>query len=199
MEIRNASKSQARSIARLIMQAMSDDCCRHFMGPGYELSDFEEVMTSLVCREKSQYSYLNTLVALDADGQPCGICVSYDGARLQELRQAFVDAMRVHFGRDFSRIDDETAAGELYVDSLAVREDARGKGIATALLHAVMDKAKSLGVAHVGLLVDKDNPRAQRLYARVGFEYVNDTAWGGHPMLHLQYRSGSSGRTVRKA
>ena len=39
----------------------------------------------------------------------------------------------------------------------------------------------------VGLLVDKGNPKAERLYADMGFEYVNDAVWGGHSMKHLRY------------
>ena len=38
-----------------------------------------------------------------------------------------------------------------------------------------------------GLLVDKGNPKAEKLYIRVGFEYSNDATWGGHPMKHLVY------------
>ena len=88
MEIQLAKDSQARSIARLIMQAMNYDCCRYFAGPDHTLDDFERMMTSLVQSEKSQYSYLNAIVAVDEDGgEPCGVCISYDGARLHELRE----------------------------------------------------------------------------------------------------------------
>ena len=133
MEIQTAQKHQALSIARLIMQAMNYDCCRYFTGPDHTLDDFERVMTNMVLAENSQYSYLNTLVAIDADGGLCGACVSYDGARLHELRRPFFDACKEHFGRDVSGIGDETQAGELYLDSLAVYESYRGKGVATRL------------------------------------------------------------------
>ena len=87
--IREATKAQASDIARLIMMAMTDDCCQHFCGVGHGLEDFLKMMTSLVEREDSQYSYRNTLVAM-ADNKVVGIAVSYDGGRLHELRQAFV-------------------------------------------------------------------------------------------------------------
>ena len=102
MEIQAAQKHQSLSIARLIMQAMNYDCCRYFAGPDHTLDDFERVMTELVLSDNSQYSYLNTLVALDEDGGLCGACVSYDGARLHELRAAFIRAAKESFGRDFS-------------------------------------------------------------------------------------------------
>ena len=67
IEIREASKSQAAEIASLIMTAMTDDCCLYFCGEGYGLEDFRKMMTMLVEREDSQYSYRNTLVAMDVD------------------------------------------------------------------------------------------------------------------------------------
>ena len=45
-----------------------------------------------------------------------------------------------------------------------------------------------MGLPAVGLLVDKGNPLAEKLYARVGFGYVDDNEWGGHPMRHLQMK-----------
>ena len=39
IEILEATKSQAAEIARLIMTAMTDDCCLYFCGEGYGLED----------------------------------------------------------------------------------------------------------------------------------------------------------------
>lgn len=187
MEIQSAQKFQALSIARLIMQAMNYECCQYFAGPDHTLDDFERVMTELVLSENSQYSYKNTMVAIDEDGGLCGMCVSYDGGLLRDLRKVFVKAMKDNFGRDFSDIADETGPGELYIDSIAVPENCRGKGVATVLLKSVIEKAKNMGLPAVGLLVDTGNPKAEKLYNRVGFRFVGDNTWGGHPMRHLQY------------
>ena len=187
MKITKAEKKFAPEIARLIMQAMNYDCCRNFTGEGHTLDEFESIMTKLVEEDNSQYSYRNTLVALDDNGKVAGICVGYDGARLHELREAFLKVTREAFGVDHSKMDDETAPGEFYVDSLAVRPDCQHRGIATALLKEVLHKASEKGFRRVGLLVDKGNPKAERLYASLGFIYRNDTTWGGHPMKHLQY------------
>ena len=62
IEVREATKNQAAEIASLIMTAMTDDCCLYFCGEGYGLEDFRKMMTMLVEREDSQYSYQNTLV-----------------------------------------------------------------------------------------------------------------------------------------
>jgi DNA-3-methyladenine glycosylase I len=208
IEILEATKSQAAEIARLIMTAMTDDCCLYFCGEGYGLEDltsgracsrsaeqaslrrsrllasFYKMMTLLVEREDSQYSYRNTLVAMDAE-RVVGIAVSYDGGRLHELRRAFIEAAKEHIGKDHSGMDDETQAGELYLDSLAVLPEYRRQGIARKLLLATKERADRLGLPCVGLLVDKDNPVGEALYTSVGFQYVNDNQWGGHPMKHL--------------
>lgn len=182
--IANAQPHQASDIASLIMLAMNHDCCRYFAGPNHTLNDFHQLMTRLVQRNDSQYSFLHTLVALD-DNQVIGCCVSYEGGRLRALRQAFIDEALNSFGIDYSGMNDETQAGELYVDSLAVDARYQGQGIATALLNATCKKAEALGLP-VGLLVDKGNPDAERLYHRLGFHYIDDGEWGSHPMKHLQ-------------
>ena len=184
IEIREASKSQAAEIASLIMTAMTDDCCLYFCGEGYGLEDFRKMMTMLVEREDSQYSYQNTLVAMDAE-QVVGISVSYDGGCLHELRRAFIEVAKEQIGKDHSGMDDETQAGELYLDSLAVLPEYRRQGIARKLLLATKERANLLDLPRVGLLVDKDNPVGEALYTSVGFQYVNDNQWGGHPMKHL--------------
>jgi len=184
IKIKNASIEQASDIAQLIMMAMTDDCCLYFCGEGYGLQHFHDMMTRLVMNEQSQYSYRNTLVAIDGQ-QIVGIAVSYDGGRLHELRQAFIQAAREYIGKDHSGMDDETQPGELYLDSLAVVPAYRQQGIARRLLNATKEKANMLGLSCVGLLVDKENSVGETLYTSVGFRHVNDSQWGGHPMKHL--------------
>jgi len=182
-----ATPVSCRDVARLIMQAMNYDCCQYFAGPDHTLHDFEELMTRLVERDDTQYSWRGTLVALADDGTLAGICTSYDGARLKELRKVFIaEAIRA-FGIDHSGMPDETQAGELYIDSLAVKEQYRGQGVATMLLNATVERGRQLRLPSVGLLVDKGNPRAEKLYQRVGFRYKDDNEWGGHPMKHYVF------------
>ena len=184
IEIQEATEAQASDIAKLIMMAMTDDCCLHFCGEGHGLDDFRRMMTSLVERTDTQYSYRNTLVAMEGQ-KVTGIAVSYDGGRLHQLRQAFIQAARKYIGKDHSGMDDETRAGELYLDSLAVLPEYRRQGIAQRLLKATKEKADAMGLPCVGLLVDQGNSVGEALYASAGFRYANDSHWGGHPMKHL--------------
>jgi len=77
--------------------------------------------------------------------------------------------------------------GEYYIDSLCVAAPHRRQGIASALLRATIEKARTLGLPAAGILVDCGNPRAERLYRQLGFRYMDDNMWGGHPMRHLTY------------
>lgn len=183
--LQKGQPENAPEIARLIMMAMSEECCRHFYGENHTADDFHALITSLCERTDTQYSYANTICAI-VEGKIVGISVSYDGGRLHELRSPFVKEVLKRFGRDFSDMPDETQTGELYLDSLAVLPHYRGRGIATALLKATAKRADEMGVGPVGLLVDKGNPKAEQLYTSVGFHYVDDNLWGDHEMKHLQ-------------
>ncbi|MDE6003367.1 MAG: GNAT family N-acetyltransferase, partial [Prevotella sp.] len=70
-------------------------------------------------------------------------------------------------------------------DSLAILPEYRRQGIARRLLMATKARAEQMKLPCVGLLVDKDNPVGEALYASVGFRYANESQWGGHPMKHL--------------
>ena len=65
-EIREATKNQAAEIARLIMMAMTDECCLYYCADGCGLRTFRRMMTCLVNREDSQYIY-DTEHDLNAD------------------------------------------------------------------------------------------------------------------------------------
>ena len=70
----------------------------------------------------------------------------------------------------------ETEAGEFYLDSVGVLPEYRGRGIATRLFEAQIARAASLGHSRVGLIVDEDKPEAEALYARLGFNHIDDRA-----------------------
>lgn len=188
--LRPARPADAPAIARLVMLAMNYDCCQYFAGPDHTLEDFRQFLEGLIRRDDTQHSYRNALVAermsLRPEGEVVGVIIGYDGADLHRLRQPFFEGCLESFGHDVTGIPDETQEGEYYIDSLAVASEARHQGIATALLRAVISRES--GRQPVGLLVDEGNPTAEQLYRSLGFDYVGDNEWGGHPMKHLQAR-----------
>lgn len=60
------------------------------------------------------------------------------------------------------------ARKELYIDDLCVDENARGKGVATALYRHVCDYARGLGCAFVTLNVWQGNDNALHFYEKMG-------------------------------
>jgi GNAT superfamily N-acetyltransferase len=61
--------------------------------------------------------------------------------------------------------------------SVGVLAHARGRGVGTALVHALLEQARGAGFEAISLSVEPDNP-AVRLYERAGFTRVGGTgAW----------------------
>lgn len=140
---------------------------------------------NLAEREDSQYSYKNTLIC-EIGKSVAGVLVAYDGAKLIQLREALYDEIYKMGLREPIGLTDETEPGEFYIDSLAVFDEYRGRGIATRLIEAAKVKALSLNIEKLGLLVDKENPNAAKLYAKLDFKYIEDKLFLGHKMEHMQ-------------
>lgn len=174
IKIREAVATDAPLVGRVVLMALHYDDT-HPLAP---------IFAELASREVSQYSYRNALVA-EVDGETVGAIIGYDGARLEELRKPLFELMREKFG-SVPAVEDETSAGEFYIDSLAVLPQYRGCGAGGALLAAARDRAFAAGHKRVGLIVDFENPRAEALYKSLGFERVNAMKFLGHDMWHMQ-------------
>jgi len=63
-------------------------------------------------------------------------------------------------------------AAEADIQTIAVAEPARGHGLGRALMQTLIGEARKRGAREVFLEVRADNPSAQRLYRRLGFDGV---------------------------
>jgi ribosomal protein S18 acetylase RimI-like enzyme len=75
-----------------------------------------------------------------------------------------------------------TIAGDTaHLAQMAVAPRLRGRGVATRLLEAVLSRAARQGRRRITLLAADDNPAAQALYARCGFQHGGRfvAAWRG--------------------
>lgn len=124
------------------------------------------------------YSPENTTIA-ELDGKAIGIVTAYDGAGYRTMRQKTMPLFEKHFNSSFPDMEDESEAGEYYIDSLAVLPDYRGKGIGRKLLSAAIEHGKASGLK-VTLAVDPENEQAQRLYSSLGFTHDREIFIFGH-------------------
>ena len=178
--VRAAAQKDAATIAGAVAMAIGDQTAlRNYCGDNYLA-----VLTEIAQSKATQYSYEYALVA-EVGGVVAGAIVGYDGAQLSALREGTFDVLRRTIGR-VPTIADETEAGEYYLDSIAVLPEFRGQGVASALINAFCDKAFAQGHNRVGLIVDFDNPNAEKLYTSLGFERVGTRIFFGHKMWHLQ-------------
>lgn len=193
IRIRNARAEDAPEIASLLVMAWPVE---EFLAMDKSLTEsgFIAIISGVVRAEGNVYSYERTIVAVlsDEDGREriVGAMNGYDGADYKRLKQPVADTLERLFpgsGQTFAEIT-ETEAGEYYLDSIGVDPSVRGAGIGTKLFTAMEERAKALGFDKVGLIVDEDKPDAERLYVRLGFEYVGSRDFLGHAMKHLQKR-----------
>lgn len=182
-----ARRGDASSIADAVIAAVGDEIALDFAGSEQRLPLVKETFTRLAARDDSQYSYRNSLVALDDEGNVAGVIVSYDGEELHYLRKAFINVANEVLGLDIKEenMADETSADEIYLDSLCVFPKYRGLGLAKKLIQAAAESHKDSGKP-LGLLVDYVNPKARKLYVSLGFESVGERPFAGTVMEHMQ-------------
>lgn len=164
MEIRQATINDALFVAKCVSMALHTDMSAE------ELNHFAEV-----CRlDDVLYSYRNAIIA-EIDNVPAGLCLAYDGNNYHEIRvRTFAHFPELSEKMDFENFEDETHEGEFYIDSLAVLPEFRRRGIAQELMKAQIKRGHEMGLPVAALLVDPENPNAQKLYYNLGFKYSED-------------------------
>lgn len=102
------------------------------------------------------------------------------------LASGSFDQLREHYGgigalwrgAFLDLLERRLAPGVFQMDGIFVDARARGKGVGTALLHAILTEAARREMAEVQLDVIDTNPRARELYERVGFRAVGHETLG---------------------
>lgn len=180
INVRAATPMDDFVIANAVALAIGDEeVLRNYCG-----SDYIAVLREIARREDTQYSWKGALVA-EVNGIAVGVIVGYDGTMLHDLREGTFLVLRERLGR-IPMIVDETEAGEYYLDSVAVLPEYRGYGVGRALVREFCNKAFAEGYERVGLIVDIDNPKAEKLYTSLGFRRVGMRQFFTHQMWHLQ-------------
>lgn len=181
--IRSARVEDAATIARAVAMAIGDkEALRAYCG-----DDYMAVLTQIAATKGTQYSWQYALVA-EVDGTAAGAVVGYDGDDLQPLREGTFAIVRQLTGR-VPNIANETEGGEYYLDSVGVLPEFRGLNVGRTLVREFCNKVFATQHNCVGLIVDSNNPQAEKLYTSLGFERVGTRLFFGHRMWHLQLRN----------
>lgn len=182
MLIRKATQNDSKFIATYLLLAM-EDIVYKFIG-SKDSAKAAKFMLHFVQQPNNQYSYQNCWVA-EINSEVVAAANLYDGARLDELRLPVARHIRSEFSKDFEP-EDETQAGEYYIDSLGVSTSQRGKGVGSKVLQFLIDEYANKQRKTLGLLVDEENQNARRLYLKMGFKLVGRKLLFGKNMEHLQ-------------
>ncbi|TXE07408.1 GNAT family N-acetyltransferase [Gelidibacter salicanalis] len=184
MIIRKAVASDASAITNYLQLAM-EDILFEFIGE-HNPKSAQAFLLHFVQNINNQYSYQNCFVA-EEDLQVIAALNIYDGAHLEQLRAPIANYIKTELKQPFNP-EDETQAGEYYIDSFGVSPEHQGQGIGTKLLQYVIDTYVHQQKQTVGLLVDADNPNAKRLYLKLGFKPIGEKLLVGKRMIHLQIK-----------
>ncbi len=167
-----------------------------------------EGMTEICRREDTLYSWKNTLVACVevgregcSDASDCemgiqdscsgnasmvvGSLTSYDGADYLAMRELTFGIAREKFGWEPPLMDDETQAGEWYMDSLAVHPSFRGRGLAQLLFSQAFEVAEALGFTQASLIALASADRLVSFYESLGFRPEGHLNCFGHDYLRM--------------
>jgi GNAT superfamily N-acetyltransferase len=139
---------------------MTDSDAVHFR---LAVSEDREVLLSLVKAYRAE------------DRQPMGAAVEH----ALELALAGDPMARIYLIEEHARaigylavtlgFSIEAGGRDAFVDELYVERAAQGRGMGTRALQFALDVCRALGAKRACLEVEHHNPRAQALYARLGF------------------------------
>lgn len=170
MRIRKAALADSLAITKYILMAMGD-IVYQFTG-GNDEEEAKEFMMHFVTSTNNQYSFENCWIAEDQNQIIAAACV-YPGAKINSLRAPILTFVKEEYQKTLV-LEDETQAGEVYLDSLGVDPRQQGKGIGSKMLQFLIEEYVSKQHQTLGLLVDKHNPDAKRLYLKLGFKVVGE-------------------------
>lgn len=186
INIRIANSNDAPIIARCVLAAMEileiDAIVPDGMMP--MLENLELAATD----DKRLYSCANSIIA-EADGDPIGCIISYDGSNYAALRKRTFDILYEESGLDLRDNPMETAAGEYYLDCMAIKRKYRGQGIGHLLLKAAIGLGKAVGIKRFTLLVENSHKRLGEYYARLGFVPKEEMFAFGTDYVKMEYLS----------
>jgi ribosomal protein S18 acetylase RimI-like enzyme len=185
MQIRKATIADANDIAKYLLIAMQDIIYAFIQDNNNQKAI--EFLLHFIQQQNNQYSYQNCTV-VEINGKIVAAANVYDGADLISFREPISDFIRSNYNHRFNP-ENETQAGEMYIDTIGVDSSMQGQGIGKALLQYIINEFCIQKNFTLGLLVDNDNDKAKNLYIKLGFAFVEKKLFAGKYLHHLQWKN----------
>jgi ribosomal protein S18 acetylase RimI-like enzyme len=177
---RQARKTDCKKLGKLTSIA-SDGLLEYMLGGIVPFVSAARLVAWDLADEKGPRSYENVIVA-EVDGKVKGMAFTYHSRHHQitdDMRK-FIPAKRLKNLESFyaTRVEDS-----LYLDTLAVDQDLRGRGVGKKLMQMIRQKALDMGFDRLSLIVSTNNDAALGLYRKLGFEVVKEVPMQGTDIL----------------
>lgn len=179
--IRDAERGDAALLAWTLVSAM-----------GIRWDDMA-LIESVCADEDTLYSWTRARV-LTVNGVPAGALISYPGDEYEALRLPTWKRIWNESPSDAHAYDPETFPGEYYLDSLAVREEYRGRDFGQMLLQDGVRKGHEMGFKEVTLIAETESPALIKYYESAGFRSFSDIKFFGFDYTRMRFISSSQGR-----
>lgn len=141
-----------------------------------------DVLASGICGVAGNFSHRHMVVAEDAaaGGSVVGMAHAHPVEWMRTLDRSFIPPDRLAHLAPFEALQDWDS---YFVSALAVVPAWRRRGLGTALLDALADKARAGGFPRLSLHVWADNASALAFYAKAGFVEAGRADVAPHPQL----------------
>lgn len=188
--IRKAKKSDAKELAKINYLVMWE-----FFKQQAHTEEEKELQLQFLqqCIENlgTVFTYKNAIVA-ERDGEIAGAAWLYDfGKEMQRLNEM----KELDFSFDATNpllqfIEEEkheAKLGDIYLDTLAVARKWQGKGVSSELLDYAKVHIEKHGGMPLTLLVDIENPHAQKVYEHHEFEVIDEKELYGNTYRYMRF------------
>ncbi|MDR0921781.1 MAG: GNAT family N-acetyltransferase [Lactobacillales bacterium] len=186
LEIRKGQEKDKENLAQLVMIILRQMELSLVAELGEET--VVDLLEQAILQDGYRYSYKRALVAT-VEGKVAGVAFGYTNEEESTIDVVFQQLLKEKTGLDQKLFTDSEVLGEeWYLDSIAVYDSFRGHGAGSKLLSALPEVAKESGKKVVGLNVDLENPKAQKLYEKTGFVTVGEMEIAGHKYHHMYWK-----------
>lgn len=182
--IRSAVKDDAKNLSELMFMIWND-----MELPLVVQNDKETVLKVLeqACVDGVYRNHYKHSQVFEIDGKVAGFLNCYSGSKEKHLEENWHDIeFKVPFKLEGTPLPEQEADnGDLYIDSVAVYSEYRGRGIASKLIENTFERAKERGFKQVSLNCEFDNEGAMKLYEKLGFKPSYDRKLSGHDYKYM--------------